>query len=162
NIGTMALFLVIRWLEVLAITLFAEAAWELYSGSQVLVLTGLSVATLLFSFVYGIVVERGLMRFRPLRPQYCSIYDPYFWWHERYWKLLAPLVEMFNGTPLKGAVWRLLGVKVGKQVFDDGCGIPERSLVAIGDYCTLNAGTVIQCHSMEDGIFKSDYTVLEA
>ena len=31
----------------------------------------------------------------------------------------------------------------------------------IGDYCTLNAGSVIQCHSMEDGIFKADFTVLE-
>jgi non-ribosomal peptide synthetase-like protein len=46
-------------------------------------------------------------------------------------------------------------------VFDDGCSIAERTLVAIGDHCTLNAGSVIQCHSMEDGIFKSDRTVLE-
>ena len=33
--------------------------------------------------------------------------------------------------------------------------------MTIGDHCTLNAGSVIQCHSMEDGIFKADYTVLE-
>jgi non-ribosomal peptide synthetase-like protein len=32
--------------------------------------------------------------------------------------------------------------------------------VTIGDHCTLNAGSVIQCHSMEDGIFKSDHTDL--
>ena len=68
---------------------------------------------------------------------------------------------MFNGTPFKGPIWRLLGVRVGRRVFDDGCGIAERTLVTIGDYCTLNAGSVIQCHSMADGIFKSDYTVLE-
>jgi AMP-binding enzyme len=37
----------------------------------------------------------------------------------------------------------------------------ERTLVTIGGHCTLNAGSVIQCHSMEDGIFKSDRTVLE-
>jgi non-ribosomal peptide synthetase-like protein len=67
---------------------------------------------------------------------------------------------MFNGTPAKGLVWRLLGVRVGRQLFDDGCGIAERSLVSIGDNCTLNAGTVIQCHSMEDGTFKSDHTTI--
>ena len=101
------------------------------------------------------------MRFRSLRPQYCSIYDPYFWWHERYWKLMAPLIGMLNGTPFKSPVWRLVGVRIGRRVFDDGCSIAERTLVTIGDECTLNAGSVIQCHSMEDGIFKADYTVLE-
>jgi len=47
-------------------------------------------------------------------------------------------------------------VRIGRRVFDDGCGIAERTLVSIGDHCTLNAGSVIQCHSMEDGIFKAD------
>jgi acetyltransferase-like isoleucine patch superfamily enzyme len=42
------------------------------------------------------------------------------------------------------------------MLFDDGCGIPERTLVTIGDYCTLNVGTAIQGHSQEDGAFKSD------
>jgi non-ribosomal peptide synthetase-like protein len=161
NIATMLLFLAVRWVDLFAVTLLGMAAWDFYRGNPVLVLAGLTLATLLFSLAYFILIERALMRFRPLRPQYCSIYDPYFWWHERYWKLLAPLVGMFNGTPVKGLIWRLIGVRVGRQVFDDGCGIPERTLVAIGDYCTLNAGSVIQCHSMEDGIFKSDYTVLE-
>ena len=32
--------------------------------------------------------------------------------------------------------------------------------MTIGDECTLSAGSVIQCHSMEDGIFKADYTVV--
>src|SRR6185369_17308218 len=31
-----------------------------------------------------------------------------------------------------------------------------------GDGCTLTAGSVIQCHSQEDGAFKSDHTVLGA
>ena len=161
NLGTMGLFLAVRWVEVFVITLFAMAAWELYAGSPVFALAGLTVATLLFSLGYFITIERALMRFGSLRPQYCSIYDPYFWWHERYWKLLAPLIGMLNGTPFKSPVWRLVGVRIGRRVFDDGCAIPERTLVTIGDHCTLNAGTVIQCHSMEDGIFKADHTVLE-
>ena len=163
NLGTMGLFLAVRWVDVFVITLFAMAAWELYRGNPVLVLAGMIVATLLFSLAYFITVERALMRFGSLRPQYCSIYDPYFWWHERYWKLMAPphIVGMFNGTPFKNPVWRLLGVRIGRRVFDDGCSIAERTLVTIGNGCTLNAGSVIQCHSMEDGIFKADHTVLE-
>lgn len=124
-------------------------------------LAGLTVAVLLFSLTYLAVVERALLRFGALRPRYCSIYDPYFWWHERYWKLMAPLVGMFNGTLFKSLAWRLLDVRVGRRLFDDGCAIAERTLVTIGDHCTLNAGSVIQGHSMEDGIFESDRTVLE-
>jgi non-ribosomal peptide synthetase-like protein len=161
NLNTMGLFLAVRWVHAFVITLLAMAAWALFRGHEVLVLSGLTVATLLFSLGYFITVERALMRFRTLRPRYCSIYHPYFWWHERYWKLLAPLIGMLNGTPFKSPLWRLVGVRVGRRVFDDGCGIAERTLVTIGDYCTLNAGSVIQCHSMEDGIFKADYTVLE-
>jgi len=48
--------------------------------------------------------------------------------------------------PFKSPVWRLLGVRTGRRVFNDGCAIPERALVTIGDRCTLNAGLVI-CHS---------------
>ena len=161
NIETMGLFLAVRWVDAFVITLFGMGALELLRGNPVVVLAGLTVATLLFNLAFFVTVERALLRFGSLRPRYCSIYDPYFWWHERYWKLMAPLIGMFNGTPFKGLIWRLLGVRVGRRVFDDGCGIAERTLVTIGDYCTLNAGSVIQCHSMADGIFKSDYTVLE-
>jgi hypothetical protein len=51
-------------------------------------------------------------------------------------------------------------VRVGKRLFDDGAGIPEKTLVTLGDDVVLNAGAVIQCHSLEDGTFKSDYTVI--
>jgi carbonic anhydrase/acetyltransferase-like protein (isoleucine patch superfamily) len=67
---------------------------------------------------------------------------------------------MFNGTPFKNVLWRLLGAHVGRRVFDDGCNMPERSLVTLGDECTLNAGSSVQCHSQEDGGFKSDRIVL--
>lgn len=47
-------------------------------------------------------------------------------------------------------------------MFDDGCAIPEKTLVTIGDDTVLNAGSVIQCHSLEDGYFQSDYTSIGA
>jgi non-ribosomal peptide synthetase-like protein len=34
--------------------------------------------------------------------------------------------------------------------------IPEKSLVMVGDNCTLNAGSALWGHSLEDGTFKSD------
>ena len=54
----------------------------------------------------------------------------------------------------------MLGVRIGRRVFDDGCGIVERTLVSIGSYATLNGASVLQGHSMEDGIFKSDYITI--
>jgi non-ribosomal peptide synthetase-like protein len=158
NLATMGLFLGVRWAHVSVITLLAMAAEPLYGGSGAVVIAALTVGTLLFSVAYFVTVERAVMRFRPLRPRFCSIYESYFWWHERYWKMLAPYLDMFNGTPFKPLVWRLSGLRVGKRVFDNGCSIPEPTLVTIGDDCTLNAETVIQCHSMEDGTFKSDHT----
>ena len=55
---------------------------------------------------------------------------------------------------------RLLGTKVGTRLYDAGCGIPEKTLVTIGDDCALNEGTVLQGHSLEDGTFKSGRIVL--
>ena len=71
-------------------------------------------------------------------------------------------VQIFDGTPFKNVIWRLLGVRIGRQVFDDGCWMTERSLVTVGDGCTLNAGSTIQGHSLEDGTFKSDHITLGA
>ena len=67
---------------------------------------------------------------------------------------------MFSGTPFKNVVWRLLGVRVGRRVLDDGCSIVERTLVRIGREATLNAGSILQGHSLEDGTFKSGYITI--
>jgi non-ribosomal peptide synthetase-like protein len=114
------------------------------------------VGTTLFNGVYNVGVERASQKFRPLRPLYCSIYEPDMWSHERFWKLCRK-PRLWTGTPFSALVFRLLGVRVGKRFFDDGCTIIEKSLVTIGDDCTLNAGTTIQPHSQEDATFKSDH-----
>jgi len=160
NIATMAWFLLVGWFRLFVMTLLGLAAADLYHQFGAWALTVAVVLGLLFSIVFGILVERTVTRFGSLRPRLCSIYDPYFWWHERLWKLSGS--ALFSGTPFKNVIWRLLGVRIGRRVFDDGCGIPEKTLVAIGDDCTLNAGSVIQCHSLEDGTFKSDRTTIGA
>src|SRR2546426_7187110 len=40
--------------------------------------------------------------------------------------------------------------------------ISERTLTTIGDDCVFNTGSKIQCHSEEDGTFKSDRSTLGA
>jgi non-ribosomal peptide synthetase-like protein len=45
-------------------------------------------------------------------------------------------------------------------LFDDGCSITEKTLVSIGDYCTLNDHATVQGHSLEDGTFKSNHIVI--
>ncbi|MDX3097028.1 phosphopantetheine-binding protein [Streptomyces sp. ME19-03-3] len=162
NAATMALHLGARWLFFFAVTLVVSAAAELYDTLGPAVIALANVLTVLFAVAGMVLTERATAGPRGLRPLYCSIYERPFWRHERYWKITNPTeaIAMFNGTPFKTLVWRLLGVRIGSRVFDDGCYVPERSLVAIGDGCVLNEGTRIQCHSQEDGTFKSDRTTL--
>ena len=164
NAVTMSLYLLVRWLYVSGVLVIAmlplrddaSLAGTLGTGGSV-------VADLLFTIVYFVLVDRAVTGFRGLRPKFCSIYQPAFWRHERFWKVPSiAYLPMFNGTPFKGVIWRLLGVRIGRRVFDDGCSIIERSLVSVGSYCTLAAGSIIQCHSLEDGAFKSDHTVIGA
>ena len=110
---------------------------------------------------YGLAVEWWALGFRRMRPQYCSLYDPIFWRHERYWKLGGGGSGIFVGTPFMGWVMRAHGARVGRQFFNDGGFLVERSLVTIGDYVTLNAGVNLQAHSLEDGTFKSGTMLLE-
>ncbi|WP_407698343.1 Pls/PosA family non-ribosomal peptide synthetase [Streptomyces marianii] len=163
NAFTATLYLLMRWIHFYVVALIAMAAVDLYHSHGLPPIALASLVTLLFTVVYYALVERIVTRVQPLKPLYCSIYDQSFWRHERFWKLTTHrYMQLFNGTPFKNLVWRLLGVRIGRRVFDDGCSLIERSLVTIGDECTLNAGTVIQCHSQEDGAFKSDRATLGA
>ncbi|MFC9351969.1 Pls/PosA family non-ribosomal peptide synthetase [Arthrobacter sp. NPDC057013] len=158
NIITMVLLLAENWLWVFAAALSTAVAASAHGLLGVLAVALSMVGFLLFRVLFSALIEHAVLGFRPLTPQYCSIYDRYFWHHERLWKLMT--AAGFGGTPFKPLVWRLLGVKVGKRLYDAGAGIPEKTLVTIGDDCALNEGAIMQGHSLEDGTFKSDYIVL--
>ncbi|MGW7052600.1 Pls/PosA family non-ribosomal peptide synthetase [Streptomyces sp. NPDC054887] len=162
NLRTMGCCLCVRWLHFFFLTVLALAAVDLHGALGQLVIAASLILGLLSTAAYFVLLERGFTRFRPLQPRLCSIYDPYFWWHERLWKVPDHYLNLFNGTPLKNLIWRSLGVRIGSRVFDDGCYVTERTLTTIGDDCTLNAGSKIQCHSQEDGTFKSDRTSIGA
>jgi non-ribosomal peptide synthetase-like protein len=163
NAVSIALHLLVRYLYVLGLLLVAfcpVAAWDWPGWASTLAAIA---GTLAFTVGYFVLVERVVTLTYPLRPLLCSIYQPEFWRHERYWKVPATgYLHMFNGTAAKGFIWRMLGVQIGRRVFDDGCKLTERSLVRIGDACTLNVGSKLQSHSMEDRVFKSDHVSIGA
>ncbi|QTG80133.1 Pls/PosA family non-ribosomal peptide synthetase [Arthrobacter crystallopoietes] len=162
NRHSMALLMLTRWLNMSLALVIMFAALELSDQFGFLAFSGSFVVMLLVGLLVPIGIERLATGLRPLQPQLCSIYNPYFWWHERYWKmsLQSRYAALLNGTPFKPLVWRLLGVRMGARVFDDGCGIIEKTLVTVGSRCTLNAGSTVQSHSQEDGMFKSDHNVI--
>ncbi len=163
NLVTIGLHLLVRWILVFGVTLIASATFSLYSGWGTWVIALATVLTLLFVVAYFVLVDRALLHLRALKPLGCSIYERDFWRHERLWKVSSVGYLMaLNGTPFKNVTWRLLGVRIGRRVFDDGCMLTERAFTTIGDDCTLNAGTAIQCHSQEDGAFKSDLSAVGA
>ena len=163
NLRTIGLFLFTRWIGVFLFAALYLAALELYDTLPHVVSAALFALSVVVTAVYFTLVERGITALHPVVPTICSIYHPDFWSVERLWKL-HPIyyLHAFDGTPFKNVLWRLMGVRIGRRVFDDGTHIPEPTLTAIGDECVLNYRSKIQCHSQEDGTFKSDRTTIGA
>ncbi|MEE4543032.1 Pls/PosA family non-ribosomal peptide synthetase [Streptomyces sp. V4-01] len=161
NAATMAWYLLVRWVYFVMVALLFWVAADLYGSFGVTAVALANVTAVVLSAAYFVLVERVVTFLHPLSPLFCSIYDARFWRRERFWKVPSEThLRVFNGTPYKNLIWRLQGVHLGKRVFDDGCYLTERTLVTIGDDCMLNTGSVIQCHSQEDGTFKSERSVV--
>jgi non-ribosomal peptide synthetase-like protein len=158
NFVTALIFIASQWVVVAVAFMLGRAAIANIDNFGILGFFGFSVADIAFNMAFLLLLERAVMGFKRLKPRLASIYDPYFWWHERHWKLNAfPILGMFAGTPFRGMLLRAMGMKVGAKLFDFSLGIPERQLVEVGDYTNLNEGCVLQAHSLEEGVFKSDY-----
>ena len=157
NVLTMALRLLVDYLLVLGLIAIAASPLGGTGTTEWAGTVASAVLELAFAIGLFVLAERAITGFRALQPRYCSIYQAEFWRHERFWKV-APTgyVHIFDGTPFKSLIWRLLGVPVGRRVFDDGLAITERTLVSIGDETTFGMGSHLQSHTLEDGTFKSD------
>ncbi|WSI35839.1 phosphopantetheine-binding protein [Streptomyces sp. NBC_01341] len=163
NAATMGLYLLVRWIYAFLVTLVVAGSAELYTSVGTVAFALGNILVVLVSAAYFVLVERVVTAFHPPAPLFCSIYDLRFWRRERFWKVPSEIyLQLFNGTPFKNVMWRLLGVRIGRRVFDDGCHLTERTMVSIGDGSTLNTGSVVQCHSQEDGAFKSDSSAIGA
>jgi non-ribosomal peptide synthetase-like protein len=163
NLRTIGIFLITRWVGVFLFALLYLAAIELYDVFPHVVSAVLFSVSILITGVYFSLVHRCVEALRPLQPTICSIYHPDFWLAERLWKV-HPIhyLHAFDGTPFKNVLWRLMGVRIGRRVFDDGAHISDPSLTAVGDESILNYRSKIQCHSQEDGTFKCDRTTIGA
>ena len=157
NLATLGLHLLARWFQAFVLTVVLTSVVSLQDSVGPLAMALVPAVFLLpFTLFYSVLVERAGRGFRPMQPTYCSIYQIDFWRVERFFKNHAGAHILLNGTPFKSVIWRLLGVRLGRRLYDDGCGMAEKNMVAIGDDVTLNAGSNLQCHSQEDYAFKSD------
>lgn len=162
NTNTIILALLNRWALACVFSLLLLFVVDVLPGSGTWALALFLFCMPAITAAIFITVERAVLGFRRMRALHCSVYDPRFWQHERFWKLSNDAFKgLFVGTPFISIIWRLLGVRVGRRLFDDGCSIIEKSLVTIGDDVTLNVGSNVQGHSLEEGSFKSDAIVLE-
>ena len=114
NLWTIGIFLSTRWLGVLLLVLIDLAAIEFfYDVYGHAVMASLFALSTVVAAIYYALVERCFETLGPPPPAICSIYDPRFWWVERVWKL-HPInfLHLFDGTPFKNAIWRLMGVRI--------------------------------------------------
>lgn len=161
NLVTIGLYLGTRWFYVFAsllVTYLLVSTYQTYGILSAFVATNV---VFFMGVAYFAFIERATLAFGRLKPGIVTIYDREFWGHERHWKLSdSPIVMILGGTPFKNVINRMIGVKVGKKVYDGGSNITERTLTEIGDYATINEGVVLQPHSLEEGVFKSDYILI--
>jgi non-ribosomal peptide synthetase-like protein len=157
NVATIVGYLLCTWL-LFAINLFMFAVALLqYRSYGATAFIAFTWASMVVSILFFALMERAGLKFGRLKPQIVSMYDRGFWLHERHWKYSSsPLVALFKGTPLKNAISRLLGVRLGAKVFDDGCFFIDKTLLEVGDFANLNEACIMSGHSLEEGVFKSD------
>jgi non-ribosomal peptide synthetase-like protein len=160
NLVSSILYLLSNWFVFFGVTLSLTVGLVYYSRYGVASIVTAVAFAFFFSIFWLWFVERAVLGFGKLTPKVVPmLLDDYFWFHERHWKMstLWRVAPMFAGTPLKNVISRLQGVQVGRKVFDDGGHFDENTLIEIGDYTNVNAECVIQPHSLEEGVFKSDY-----
>src|ERR1051325_9448750 len=114
NRGTIGIFLLTRWLGLFLMTAIDLVALELCSNMLGHTVTAVLIAlSAVVAAIYYASVEGLFEALSPPPPRICSVYDPRFWWVERIWKL-HPIhfLHLFDGTPFKSVLWRLIGVRI--------------------------------------------------
>jgi non-ribosomal peptide synthetase-like protein len=63
-------------------------------------------------------------------------------------------LDFLSGTPIIGFYLRLLGSRIGRDVYIDSDLVSGLDVLSIGDGTSINAEANISCHCMEDGLLK--------
>ena len=159
NFVTAVLFLAKTWFAYFVVAMLGTVAIILFPVYGLASVLGFVLSAFVFVVFWAWLIERASFGFGSLRPQIALALDRYYWFHERHWHMfgLTQIAGGFAGTPFKNIFSRLEGVRMGKMVFDDGVRWTEYTLMEIGDYANLNALSILWPHSLEEGVFKSDY-----
>ncbi len=157
NLATMGSIFMAHWLASFVTVFVMFVAILYFDRYGIASIFAGSFAITAFIITYLALLDRASLGFDRLQAQTVTMYDPSFLVHERHWKFCSqPLSMLFHGTPFRNLLSRALGVRVGKMVFDDGANLYDKTLLDIGDYCNLNKACILQAHSLEEGLFKSD------
>jgi non-ribosomal peptide synthetase-like protein len=110
--------------------------------------------------VIGVVLVKNLFigKFEPvIKP----LWSMFVWLNEvvngAYESIAAPVLSPLLGTPFFAPYLRLLGCRVGKDVYIGTTLFGEFDLVEIGDYAALDSGAIVQNHLFEDRVFKASH-----
>jgi non-ribosomal peptide synthetase-like protein len=94
-------------------------------------------------------------------PTVQPLWSMFVWLNEAlngtYESVATPLLTLLLGTPFAAPWLRMLGCKIGRDVYLETTLFSEFDLVQIGDGAALNAGAVIQNHLFEDRIMKASF-----
>ncbi|MDH3584089.1 MAG: amino acid adenylation domain-containing protein, partial [Phycisphaerae bacterium] len=142
-------------LAFVAIVSAADGWVPLWGALAAAPVAGLASALLV---ALGVVVFKRLLFWR-YKPEIKPLWSNYVWWNEAvngaYESAGAPALAPLLGTPWFAFYLRLLGCRIGRDVFIETTLFSEFDLVEIGDRAALNAGVVVQNHLFEDRIMKS-------
>ncbi|MEG1766977.1 MAG: amino acid adenylation domain-containing protein [Comamonas sp.] len=93
------------------------------------------------------------------RPRAMPMWTPFVWTSEAltsiYESIAVPnFLEYLRGTPMLPSMLRLMGVKIGRDVYMNTTDITEFDCVEIGERSELNAWSGPQTHLFEDRVMK--------
>ncbi|WP_156193631.1 Pls/PosA family non-ribosomal peptide synthetase [Corynebacterium kalinowskii] len=75
---------------------------------------------------------------------------------------IPSFIRMSLGSPFFNAWARMMGVKVGKNVFCETWWLPEFDLITLEDGVSINRGTVLQTHLFHDRVMSMERVTFKA
>lgn len=74
---------------------------------------------------------------------------------------IPSFIRMSLGSPFFNAWARMMGVKVGKNVYCETWWLPEFDLITLEDGVTINRGTVLQTHLFHDRVMSMEHVTFK-
>ncbi|WP_410211132.1 Pls/PosA family non-ribosomal peptide synthetase [Aquirhabdus sp.] len=131
------------------------------AGFAMLILCGLLYGIGCFVFV-GLLKWVLIGRYKP---KSVPMWTLFVWLSEAVTSLhesvsVPNFLNYLRGTPLLPWMFRLMGTKIGKQVYLDTTDITEYDCVQIGDHVEMNSFCGPQTHLFEDRIMKIGHVII--